>query len=399
MSHLDDGALPSTRDGVHETADLPMPPPVPAGLPADLAALDRFSAKPQDLPAWEAARDAMGSADNDDPLPAARDALMMAVDVPARERARQELAGLLDELRPLPMPAHFRPASDIADPLPRPVLRAAGQGGALLSEGAVVMLAGAGGAAKSTLASTLALDVAYGGDLVDPSGPDGLATGFSGLFDVRPGAVMIASYEDPAGVVSWRLRELAHARRAADAVLSRVHVAHFAGLPLYGPRSLYNARPEPLRGWRHLWDAVDRIRPTLLIVDPALAAYVGEPNHLSAVREFVAGLSTEAATRRCGVLLIAHSRKAARGAKEDPFDPGQVGGASAWPDAARGVLTLTGKGDDRTLAIAKANWGRAFILAALKPVVTASGALIGFDKGPDPWSVEKPKETPYDSKT
>ena len=132
MSHLEDGALPSTRDGVHETADLPMPPPVPAGLPADLAALDRFSAKPQDLPAWEAARDAMGSADNDDPLPAARDALMMAVDVPERERARQELAGLLDELRPLPMPAHFRPASDIADPLPRPVLRAAGQGGALL---------------------------------------------------------------------------------------------------------------------------------------------------------------------------------------------------------------------------------------------------------------------------
>ena len=69
------------------------------------------------------------------------------------------------------MPAHFRPASDIADPLPRPVLRAAGQGGALLSEGAVVMLAGAGGAAKSTLASTLALDVAYGGDLVDRQQP------------------------------------------------------------------------------------------------------------------------------------------------------------------------------------------------------------------------------------
>ena len=89
MSHLEDGALPPTRDGVHETADLPMPPPVPADLPA----LDRFSAKPQDLPAWEAARDAMGSADNDDPLPAARDALVMAVDVRERERPARSSRG------------------------------------------------------------------------------------------------------------------------------------------------------------------------------------------------------------------------------------------------------------------------------------------------------------------
>ena len=120
----------------------------------------------------------MASADNGDPLPAARDALMMAVDVRERERARQELAGRLDELRPLSMPAHFRPASDISDPIPRPVLRAAGLGGALLSEGSVCLLSGAGGAAKSTLASTLALDVAHGSDLVDFASPDGLAKGF-----------------------------------------------------------------------------------------------------------------------------------------------------------------------------------------------------------------------------
>ena len=66
---------------------------------------------------------------------------------------------------------------------------------------------------------------------------------------------------------------------------------------------------------------------------------------------------------------MAHSRKAARGKDSDPFDPGQVGGVGAWADAARGVLTLTGQGDNRTLAIAKANWGRAFVLAQLAPVV------------------------------
>ena len=72
----------------------------------------------------------------------------------------------------------------------------------------------------------------------------------------------------------------------------------------------------------------------------------------------------------------------------------QVGGVGAWADAARGVLTLTGQGDNRTLAIAKANWGRAFVLTQLAPVSNDAGALIGFD-GPDGWT--SPKEESYDS--
>ena len=66
-------------------------------------------------------------------------------------------------------------------------------------------------------------------------------------FDVRPGPVMVASYEDPAGVLGWRLRELASVRGVADTVLSRIHVAHTAGLPLHGPDNggMYTARPGP----------------------------------------------------------------------------------------------------------------------------------------------------------
>ena len=73
---------------------------------------------------------------------------------------------------------------------------------------------------------------------------------------------------------------------------NRIHVAHTAGLPLYGPpdNGLYNARPEPMRGWAHLWDNVDRIRPALVVIDPALDAYTGDPNNLAAVREFVSAL-------------------------------------------------------------------------------------------------------------
>ena len=119
--------------------------------------------------------------------------------------------------------------------------------------------------------------------LADPDGADGMGKGVSGLFDVRPGPVMVASYEDPAGVSGWRLRELARARGATDAALERIHVAHTAGLPLYGPpdNGLYNARPEPMRGWAHLWAAADIIRPALVVIDPALDAYTGDPNNLA----------------------------------------------------------------------------------------------------------------------
>ena len=54
-------------------------------------------------------------------------------------------------------------------------------------------------------------------------------------------------------------------------------------------------------------------------------------------------------------MLVAHSRRAVKGADADPYDPGQVGRVGAWADAARGVLTLTGQEDERTLAISKAN--------------------------------------------
>ena len=374
----------------------------PVAKPPEIEAFDRWAAEPDNLAAWEAARRwlAHAAGDVDEALDVARTALLLASDGPERERARQALFDLLADRRPLAASAHFRPAANITDPLPRPILRAAGMSGAALAEGAVCLLSGAGGAAKSTLATTLALDVAYGGELADPDGADGMGKGFSGLFDVRPGPVMMASYEDPAGVSGWRLRGLARARGVADTVLIRVHVAHTPGLPLYGPpdNGLYNARPEPMRGWAHLWAAADDIRPALVVIDPALDAYTGDPNNLAAVREFVSALGAEAAARKCGVLLVAHSRKAARGKDSDPFDPGQVGGVGAWADAARGVLTLTGQRDNRTLAIAKANWGPAFVLTQLAPVSNDAGALIGFDA--DGWTdpkEQKPAGGTYDA--
>ena len=315
-----------------------------------------------------------------------------------RESALRHLDALLERRRPPTPEQTFRPVSAITDALPRPILRAKGLSGAVLAEGAVCLLSGAGGSAKSTLAGTIALDVAYGGDSVD----EHMASGFSRLFDVRSGGVLIGSYEDPAAFVSWRLRHLAEARDAPDGVLDRIQVAHMAGLPLYGPSDssggLYTARPERLRGWTHLWESAEKNGARLVIIDPALDAYVGEGNNLAAVREFVSALGAEARRLRCGVLLVAHSNKDARRGN-DPFDPGQVGGASAWTDAARAVLTLTGSADERKLAIAKANWGRAFVLANLLQV-ERDAALVGFDADPAGWQSKKQlEERAYDPAT
>ncbi len=363
-------------------------------MPPELEAFDRWAADRNDLAKWEAAMAALAKAAAADELGDARFALALADDGQPQAVAMRELAVLVKAARPLPASASFRPASAITDPLPRPVLRAAGMDGAVLAEGAVCLLSGAGGAAKSTLATTLALDLAFGGQFVEHAG---LAEGFSRLFDVRPGAVMVASYEDPASVVGRRLRELAAQRGASDAILARVHVAHFAGLPLWGTPAdgNYNVPPKPLDGWGRLWDAADELLPALVVIDPALDAYTGDPNNLPAVREFVSALAAEARARACGVLLVAHSRKAARGAKgadADPYDPGQVGGVGAWADAARGVLTLTGQGDDRTLAISKANWGRAYVQTQLAPVFNDAGALVGFNAGSDGWGPPPPKD-------
>ena len=139
----------------------------PVAKPPEIEAVDRWAAEPDNLAAWDAARRwlAHAAGDVDEALDVARTALLMAHAGPERKQARRELLDLLADRRPLAVWAHFRPAANITDPLPRPVLRTAGMSGAVLAEGAVCLLSGAGGAAKSTLATTLALDVAYGGDL------------------------------------------------------------------------------------------------------------------------------------------------------------------------------------------------------------------------------------------
>ena len=283
------------------------------------------------------------------------------------------------------VPAALRPriavsAADCPADWPERRLWAAGQGGAILSAGTVGILTGAGGVAKSALAGAIALGVA---DLED--GKTGQVCG--NLFEARGGPALMALYEDPPGVAAWRLKQLSASVHLADrgaGALKRVHLLDVAGRPLFGPldtgdgRALYNARPGPLSGWEDLWREATRTEAQLIIVDPALAGFVGEANAAAPVREFLAAVTAEARHRSACVLIVAHSTKAARGGSSDPYDPGQVAGSAAWTDGVRAALTMTWEEEERVLAIAKANYGPARLLAHLEPIRTQSGAIVGF---------------------
>ena len=293
-------------------------------------------------------------------------------------------------------PPKARAANAINDPLPAAILRAKGRPGAALSEGTACLLSGEGGIGKSALLLHLALKLAAAesGQWTDAgAGLEGLA-----------GPALFAAYEDAPGVLSWKLRKLARELDAQaggseshKAALARVHVLDLAGWPMFGPPAgmAGNQRPGPLAGWRHLWTAATAIRPRIVIIDPALAAFVGEANAQAPVREFLSALAVEAGALNAGVMVAAHSTKAARAKPPDRFDAGKVGGAAAWTDGCRGALILDwipgGEPGDRELRIAKANYGPARILCPLEPVrefdshESGRGAILGFEAGPKGW--------------
>lgn len=303
------------------------------------------------------------------------------------ERLRPELARLRAP-EPEP-PRRALPVPRVQSDFPKPLLWAHGKSGALVSAGTVAVLAGEGGIGKSALAGSIALGIAMlpDGDVGDVSGS---------LFNGVGGNVLLASLEDDPGVTAGRLRKLAGTMTATAADLARVHLLDLAGRPLFGPSDAgrgasYNARPEPLAGWSDLWREAARIGPRLVVIDPALSAFVGEPNAAAPVTEFLATLAYEAKKSGCGVLLLAHSTKAARAEKADPFDPGHVSGTAAWTDRVRGVLAFTwGKEQgERVLAVSKANYGPARIQIGLEPIRDSREGIVGF-KARGPWDEKTP---------
>ena len=306
---------------------------------------------------------------------------------------------------------------------PKPILGCAKRGGAVLSEGETCVLSAAGGTGKSTLAASIALSVAMAEDnLREPVELEG------GLFHGFGGKVVYVTYEDPPSVIKWKLRKLAKlwddnngGKELATDALRRVGVLSMRGWPLYGPvgdRASYNTVPGQMAGWYHMWKQMDLAKPLLIIIDPALTAFVGEANSATQVMSFLDALSNEAGKRQAGILLLAHSTKSARAATADPFHPGMVSGTGAWTDHVRGVLTMgeyqkpipgskrpeRHDEEDETetmlvLRVYKANWGPSRITVRLE-AETDGDTPVGFSEaspwvyGPDPGSSPSGQDGP-----
>ena len=208
-------------------------------------------------------------------------------------------------------------------------------------------------------------------------------------------------------------------RDLLDRARGNLHVLDLRGRPVFGPREttnlLYNSRPGPLAHWKTLWDEAARLKVRLVVIDPTLAAYVGEPNAAAPVREFMSHLATEARRLETGVLLLAHSTKAARKGSS-PSKPttewealnevGHVGGSAAWFDAARGVLNLVRLKDRYLLTVPKANYGPAYLVARVEARHggdKGDGPVVGFQADSDGWrkpqyETKQKEGRPYDLK-
>lgn len=279
-------------------------------------------------------------------------------------------------------------------PLPRSILKAKGKNGSLLDAGEVAVLSGMGGAGKSTFTAGLALEI-----MVLGQGERGEVCG---AFDAEGGIVLLVGYEDRLAVVGHRARHFAEymdrgsEKKLFHSAMRRVEIMEMRN-PLFGPdpyTPLYNARPSTLEGWQEVRKRADSVRPSLVVIDPALCAYVGDANSSAAVSEFLMSLRDLAEEFSCGVMLVTHGTKSSRGGagrKINLADPGHVMGSGSWTDRARCAMTLTpGQHGRSTLTVYKANYGPQRIAIELRPLVNDRGDLVGFTGRDRQW---KPVES------
>ena len=329
-------------------------------------------------------------------LAAVRARAMAATLAGSEAAATANLDALLDSDREpgqAPEPVSFR---KVPKKRPTPILSVAcSKSGAMLTDGSVLMLAGEGGIGKSALAAQIAHGVAMGS----------AKKSIGGMFDVKQhGPVLYAAFEDQLAdvteIIEWHCRQPSHGD-VAD-VQHDVLMHDLSEHPLYGPPDrdgvpgFYTQRPDRMPGWHLLWHAAQEAKPTLIVIDSATDAYVGNPNDVAPVATFIAAL--RAAARKvawpCGILLLGHSTKAARSSGKgqvkvefDPFNPGTVAGSAAWTDKARGVLAFQwNKGDGnkagvRLLSVPKSNYGVARVQCVVTPQREVTGRIMGFEAG------------------
>ena len=226
-----------------------------------------------------------------------------------------------------------------------------------------------------------------------------------GVFEGEGGRVLMVSYEEKAAVMGRKGDRWARhldSRHPKVRYRSSLKLVCHMGIrnPIFGPdpyTPLYNARPTALEGWDEVVKAAEEIKPVIIVIDPALCAYIADASNPAAVSEFLMLMRDLAVRFGCGIIVVTHSTKASRSSGgrngRDAADPGQVLGAGAWTDRTRGALTLTTGSDGHPrLTIVKANLGPQRIYITLNPVLDHKGRLLGYQPGQD--AVWKPLDQP-----
>lgn len=193
-----------------------------------------------------------------------------------------------------------------------------------IPRGHVTLLAGHGGAGKSTMALLLAACVALGRECL------GVAT--------TSANVAYYSAEDPPGLLLLRLSRIAHALgEPLDGLRERLHL-----LDATGPASILYAGGErgapggPTATYHALAEYVAEHRIGLLVIDNASDAYDGDEIRRREVRAFVQALGALVREHGGAVLLLAHVDKlTARGMSTESYT-----GSTAWHNSARSRLLL-----------------------------------------------------------
>lgn len=191
---------------------------------------------------------------------------------------------------------------------------------------ALVLLGAHGGSGKSIMALTLAAHVAAGHP-------------FAGRA-VRQGRAVFASLEDDAALVRWRLRRIAESYHLPlERVVRNLTILDGSGSDAslavevadLGVRSIApTAALEELRG--------ATAGASLLVIDNASDAFLGNENDRRQVRGFMRMLSRLGHDTGAAVILLVHLDKAAvrHGAAGQSYS-----GSTAWHNSARARLALT----------------------------------------------------------
>ena len=224
---------------------------------------------------------------------------------------------------------------------------------AVLHEGDIMLLSGAGKGGKSFL--TIAIAEAAARRISEeergvptpaweePDEPVQVERETCGL-GVRAGPVVIVAYEDKPYWLVERTKALPGAK---NEIPENLHIWPMPG-PLFVPEGRGSAGTFKRTGeWNPLWKAIRRIKPSLVILDPGTYAVDGiGTSDAGPIRRFMRELSAEAEIAKAGIILVVHDTKAHR-KKPDHEEPDAeaVAGSAAWQDSARGILHLARRTD------------------------------------------------------